>query len=157
MEQFMYILHLYLHCFSEIFGSSLLSLLWVLFQVDCLSPLHLVVLVGFYLVPFFATYFSVISFCITSCVCGLLSTGFSIVFPLASGIFPLVDEICLRAWVGFLAEGTGACPLVGGAGLEPLMGRILSPFLRLHYLSFYCWLVEIIYIFWIQFSFQIYN
>ena len=27
--------------------SSLLSLFWVLFQVDCLSPLHLIVLIGF--------------------------------------------------------------------------------------------------------------
>ena len=31
-------------------GFSLLSLLWILFWVDCLSPLHLVVLLGFHLV-----------------------------------------------------------------------------------------------------------
>ena len=66
--------------------SSLLSLLWILFQVDCLSPLHLVVLVGFYLAPSAATYFFVISFCQTYCVCGLLSIGcwisFSCFWPL---------------------------------------------------------------------------
>ena len=39
-------------------GSSLLLLFQILFQVDCLSPLHLVVLV-FYLVPLFGRYLSV--------------------------------------------------------------------------------------------------
>ena len=33
------------------FGSSLLPLLWILFQVECLFPLHLSGLVGFYYVP----------------------------------------------------------------------------------------------------------
>ena len=37
-------------CFWD-FGSSLLSLLWILFQVGCLFHLHLFDLVGFYLAP----------------------------------------------------------------------------------------------------------
>ena len=51
------------------FGSSVLSLLWILFQVDCLSPLHLVTFVGFYFAPSTATYLFIISFCLTYCVC----------------------------------------------------------------------------------------
>ena len=43
-------------CFWD-FGSSLLSLLWILFQVDCLFHLHLFGLVGFYLAPSSVTYF----------------------------------------------------------------------------------------------------
>ena len=43
------------------FGSSLLSLLWIVFQVDCLFPLHLFGLVGFYLAPSSAVCFCVFS------------------------------------------------------------------------------------------------
>ena len=39
------------------------NLLWVLFQVDCLFPLHLFALVGFYFTPSSAVYCSVFSFC----------------------------------------------------------------------------------------------
>ena len=87
---------IFLICASILFwdlGSSLLSLLWILFQVDCLSPLQLVIFVGFYLVPSFATYFSVISFCLIYCVCDLLSTGCRIIVPLASGVCSLVAEV----------------------------------------------------------------
>ena len=48
---------IFLVCVSIVFqglGSSLLSLLWILLGVDCLSPFHLVVL-GFYLVPLSGT------------------------------------------------------------------------------------------------------
>ena len=44
------------------FRSSLLSLLCILFQVDCLFPLYLFGLVCFYLAPSCAAYFSVFSF-----------------------------------------------------------------------------------------------
>ena len=54
--------------------SSSLSFLWILFLVDCLLPLCLVSLVGYYLASSPATYSSVVSFCLTCCVCGLLST-----------------------------------------------------------------------------------
>ena len=48
--------------FLFLFGSSLLLLLWILFQVCCLFPLHLFALVGFYLNPSSVTYILVISF-----------------------------------------------------------------------------------------------
>ena len=44
----------------------LLSSLWILFQVDYLSPLHSVVFVCFCLVPLSESYFFVISECLTS-------------------------------------------------------------------------------------------
>ena len=79
------------------------------FQVDCLSPLHLVVLVGFYLDPLSAIYFFVFSFCLNYCVCGLLFTGCRIVVPLASGVCPPVGEV-----------GPKACAII------PLLGGLIS-------------------------------
>ena len=60
---------IYLLCWSSLFvcsyffyfqdfRSSLLSLLWILFRVDCLFPFHLFGLLGFYLAPSSAAYFS---------------------------------------------------------------------------------------------------
>ena len=99
----------------------------MLFQVDCLSPLYLVVPVGFYLVPLSVTqtYFSVDSFCLTYCVYGLLSTGCRIVVPLASGVCPLVGEVRPGACAGFLVEGTGAL-WWAELGLVLLVGRAVS-------------------------------
>ena len=45
--------------YFQVFRASLLSLFLILFQVDCLFPLHLFGLVSFYLVPSFVLYFSV--------------------------------------------------------------------------------------------------
>ena len=50
--------------FSRVLGSSLRSLFWNLSRVDYQSPLHLVVLLGLYLVPSSGTYSSAISFCL---------------------------------------------------------------------------------------------
>ena len=50
--------------FSQVLGSSLRSLLRTLSLVDCLSPRHSLVLLGFYLVPLSGTYSSVVSFCL---------------------------------------------------------------------------------------------
>ena len=85
-------------------GSSLLSLLWVLLHVDCISPLHLVVLLGFYHVLSSGTYPSGISFCLTFCDCGFCCTDCGVVV-LASAFCPLVDEAQLR----------GLCRLPGGS------------------------------------------
>ena len=52
------------------FGSSLLSLLWIRFQVDYLFRIHLFGLVGFCIAPSSTVYFSVFSFCLTYCVWG---------------------------------------------------------------------------------------
>ena len=51
------------------------------YLIDCLSPDHLVVLISFCLAPSSATYFLVISFCQTYCVCGLLSTDGRTIAP----------------------------------------------------------------------------
>lgn len=50
------------------FGSSLLSLHWNLFWVDCLSLLLLVVIQSLYPVPSSGTYSSTISFCLNFCL-----------------------------------------------------------------------------------------
>ena len=76
----------------------------------------------FYLVPSFATYFSLVSFCLIFCVCGLCSAGYRIIVTLASCVCPLVGEFGSGVCVGFLVGGTGACPLVGGAGSCPSGG-----------------------------------
>ena len=78
---------------------------------------------GFYLAPSSAKYFSVIPFCLTYSVCGLLSTGCRVVVPLASGVCPLVGEVGQGACVGFLVGGTGAYVLVGRAGSSPSGGQ----------------------------------
>ena len=79
-------------CFSPFyfqdFGSSLLSLLWILFQVDCLFPLRLFGLVGFYLAPSSAAYLSVFPVCLTYCVCSLIFAGCRFVVPVVFGVCP---------------------------------------------------------------------
>ena len=112
---------MFLACASTLsggLGSSLLSLLWIIF--------HLVVLLGFYLFPSSEPYFSAISFYLTFCVCGLLSIGCRVTVPLASGVCFLVGEFGSGAYAGFLVGGTGACPLVVDLGLVSLVGRAMS-------------------------------
>ena len=53
-------------------GWSLLSLLWIIFKVGFLFPLHLFRLMHFYHVPSSAASFSVFSFCLIYCVWSLL-------------------------------------------------------------------------------------
>ena len=48
----------------------------------------LIVLLEFFLVLSFGTYFSAILLCLTSCVCGLCSSGCRIVVPLTSDVSP---------------------------------------------------------------------
>ena len=60
----------------------------ILFQVDCLFPLHLFGLVGFYLAPSSAAYFSVFSFCLTYFVWVLFFAGGRVVFPVVFGVCP---------------------------------------------------------------------
>ena len=70
------------------FGSSLVLLLLILFQVHCLFHFHLFVLVAFSLAQSSAAYFSVSSFCLTYCVWGLLFPGFMFVVPVTFGVCP---------------------------------------------------------------------
>ena len=74
---------------------------------------------GFYLAPSSATYFSVVSCCLTYCVCGLLSAGCRVVVPLASCVCLWVGGVGPVACVGFLVGGTGVCTLVVGAESFP--------------------------------------
>ena len=109
--------------FSQDLGSSLSSLLWILFWVGGLSPLPLLVLLRFCLVPLSGTYFYAVSFFLAFCIFGFLSAGCRILIPLVSGVCPLVGEDDPGAWAGFLVEETGACPLVGRAGSCPSDGQ----------------------------------
>lgn len=92
-------------------GSSLLSIFWIIFLGDCLFTLHLFGLADFYLIPSSATYFSIISFCLTGCISSFLSADYSVIV-LASGVCPLMGEIGPLASVGFLVGGKVAYPLV---------------------------------------------
>ena len=77
------------------------TLLWILFQVDCLFPLHLFGLVGFYLARSSTAYFSVFSFCLIYCVWGLLFSGCRFIVPIVFGV-------CPQGWF------SGLCRLPGG-------------------------------------------
>ena len=77
-------------------SSILFSRFWMIFtiitlnffQVVYLFSLHLFGLVGFYLVPSFAQYFSVFSFYLTYCVWVLPSPGYRVIVPLIFGLCP---------------------------------------------------------------------
>ena len=58
LPQLFYYWFLLVYFSFQFFGSSLLSLFWILFQVGCLFNFHLFGLVGFYLAPSSVTYFS---------------------------------------------------------------------------------------------------
>jgi len=86
------------------FWTSLLSLFWILFQVDCLFPLRLFGL-GFYLVlccislsfHFFSPQ--------TYSVWGLLFPAFRVVFLLPFGFLPLEGKVGSMVCVDFLLKG----------------------------------------------------
>ena len=98
------------------FRSSLLSILWILFQVDCPFSLHLFGLVGFYHALSSACFF-VFSFCLIYCVWGLLFVGLNIIVPLTFEVCLLwvrLDQCLLK--VSCWGRGTGACVLAGEVG-----------------------------------------
>lgn len=80
----------------------------VLFQVNCLFPLHLVILLGFYLFPSSRAYSSTFSFCVTFCICG--PTGCKTVVHFVSGVFSLMPEDNGEACAAFLAGGAMPVP-----------------------------------------------
>ena len=81
----------------------------MLFQIYCLFPLHLFLLVVFYLVPLSAMYFSVFSFCLTYCVCGLLFTGCRFVVPIVFGV--CLPWLRLVQWVVWASWWRGLVPM----------------------------------------------
>ena len=93
-----------------------LILLWFLFHIDCLFPLHLFGLVGFYLAPSSAVYFSVFSFCLTYCVWWSPFCRLQVRSSRCFWCLPPMGKLGSVGCVGFLVEGTGACVLVDEAG-----------------------------------------
>ena len=113
--------------FFQDLGSSLLSLLWILFQLDCLSPIHLVVLLRFYLVPLSGTYSSADSFCLTFCDCGFHSIGCRVVVLLGFCCLPPGGwDWCKGLVQASWWEGLVSAHLWVELGLVPLVGRALS-------------------------------
>ena len=90
-------------------------MLSLLSRVPCLFPPHLFGLLDLYLATSSAIYFSVILFCLTYCVYGLLSTGHRVIVPLVSVVCLQSGEISMGACVGFLLRGTAACTLCYGS------------------------------------------
>ena len=81
------------------FRSSLLSLFWIYFHVDCLF-LHLFGLLGFHHVPSAAACFYVISFCLLYCVWGSPGYRLEVVVPFNCGVFPLPLGVAVIPRVG---------------------------------------------------------
>ena len=109
------ILFILLTFYFQDFGLPLLSLLWILFQVDWLFPLYLFGLVGFFHVPSSTVSFSVFSFSLICCLKspfwsfpGHISFYFWILLPV-DGDIPMSCE-------DFLIGRTAAYLLADGAG-----------------------------------------
>ena len=108
-------------------GPSLLSSLWILFWVECLSPLCLVVLRRFYLVASSRVYFSDdVSFCLNFlCVASV---------PQAAGLSFFLVLMSASWWVKFILvlvhsswqEGLVLAHRWVELGLVPLVGRAIS-------------------------------
>ena len=123
--------------FFQDLGLSLLSLLWSIFWVICLSPLHLVVFLGFYFVPSSGTYSSSVSFCLTFCVYGVCS-AVSVLWFLLFLMSAPSGWVCLRSLYLFpggrrwcLPTGCWVCQVGrtilrgvsrGGCGLRKTLG-----------------------------------
>ena len=72
----------------------------------------------FFFVSLSWSYFSAFSFCIDFCVVSFLQViGLWLLLVLMSA--PLWLKLVQGLAAGFLLEGTGACPLVGGTGSNP--------------------------------------
>ena len=118
-------------CIFSIHASSLFLKSWIIFTIITLNffsgslPITISFSwsLSFYLSPSSVTYYSVISFCLTYCVYGLLSSDCSILVPLASVVCPLVSEVGPGTYVGSLVRGTGACNLVRGTESFPSDGQ----------------------------------
>ena len=96
------------------------------FQVDCLFPLHLFGLVGFYLAPSSAVHFSVFLFCLTYCVWGLLFEGCRFIIPTVFGV--CLQWVRLAQWVVQASWWRGPVPVFWLMRLDLvfLAGRITS-------------------------------
>ena len=113
-------------CFWDLyhyFGASLLSFLWILFQVDCLFPLCLVSLVGLYLAPSSATYSSVVSF-LSNLLCLWSSFHRLQGYSSSSGVCPWWVRLvqgCVNSWWKRLGPALWWVEL----SFVPLVGRAI--------------------------------
>ena len=73
-------------------------------------------LVGFYLAPSSAAYFSFFSFCLTYCIWGSPFRRLHVRSSCCFWCLPPVGKVSSVGCVGFLVEGTGVCVLMDGAG-----------------------------------------
>ena len=94
-------------CFQD-FGLFLLSLFWIIYQVDSVSLPLLFSSVGIYLVPLPAEYFSAFSSCLDYCVWVGLSVFWQSVVPLYCGVSSLWvglnDWLLKVSWLGKLVS-----------------------------------------------------
>ena len=99
--------------------STVLSLLWIIFQVYCLFQFELAVLLAFYLVLSYRKYSSAVSFCLTFCDCGFCSTGLQFFLLLLPALWWMRSKRLVQAsWSGRLMPAhwwveLGLVPLVG--------------------------------------------
>ena len=97
-------------CFQD-FGSFLLSLFWIVFRVDSLSPPLLFGVVGIYPVPLPDEYFSAFSSCLDCCIWGGLSVFWQFVVPLycgGSSLWVGLDGWLVKvSWLGSLCWCSG--------------------------------------------------
>ena len=98
------------------FTSFSLSLFGILYQVDSLSLPLLFGLVGIYLVPLPAEYFSAFSSCLHCCVWGGLSVFWQFLEFSLLWSFLAVERVGQVACQGFLLREACVGVLVGGAG-----------------------------------------
>ena len=105
-------------CF-EYFGSFLLSLFRILYQVDSLSFPLLFGLLGIYPILLPAGYSSVSSSCLYCCVWGGLSVFWQFVEFSLLWSFLTVGGVVSVACQGFLVREACVGVLVGGAGFLP--------------------------------------
>ena len=143
----LYLIDMCLHSFSKILD-HLYYHYWIIFQVDCLTPCHLVVLMEFYLVPSSGTYSSPVSFCLTSCV--------AVSILQAAGFWFFLFLLCAPCWMKMSRrlvqtswwEGPVPSSWWMELGLVPFVERAMSwvVFLRQLYIQKYfkqpfCWWV----------------
>ena len=102
-------------CFQD-FGSFLLSLFGILYQIDSLSLLLLFDLMGIYTVSLPAVYFSAFSSYLYCCVWGVLSEFWQFVEFSVLWSFLTVGGVVWVACQGFLVREACVGVLVGGAG-----------------------------------------
>ena len=162
-------------CFQD-FGSFLVSLFWIIFQVDSLSPPLLFDFVGIYHVPLPAEYFSAFSSCLGCCVWSGLSVCWKFVVPLycgGSSLWVGLDEWLVKVfWLGKLAlvfwwveldllSLECKCPVVNFEVSLCLVWLLATCILMLRVMFLNCWRISLVCLAlklvgsWMEFGFSV--